>query len=238
MLIDLERLRLLPELLSAGAAVLREHPDCFCYDQDILNVVFADSYRPLPVCYDAFVVAERRKGYPLREYLYHYAGQALDFFLPSDPFNRLFLHYYLRSPWWDEAAFEGLFGGVAQAYESWRAHSREVFQAAGGRRWVIVGEEARREECLRFLAPTGQERFQAVMDDAGQLFVSRLMETVRKERGAFLLFCLPEAAYEALHPYLEKEGLAEHRDFIDGRQFLPTDKGGWQLSGSAFFAGL
>ena len=238
LLLDLDRLREIPELAVAGIEVLREHPDCFCYDQDILNVVFADSYQPLAVRYDAFVVTERRLGHPLADCLYHYAGRALDFFLPEDPFNRLFLQYYLRSPWWEEAAFERLFAGVTRAYEGWRAHSRKVFSETAGRRRILFGAEARREELLGLLAPAGGASFQVAIDAQGQLFVSRILDTVKKRKGELFVFCLPAAAYEALRPYLESAGLAEDRDFLDAGQCLPRGAGGWELSSGEFFAAL
>lgn len=238
LLIDLDRLREIPELAVAGIEVLRAHPDCFCYDQDILNVVFADSYQPLDVRYDAFVVAERRLGHPLSACLYHYAGRALDFFLPGDPFNQLFLRYYLRSPWWEEAAFERLFAGLARVYDGWRAHSRQIFSETAGRQRIFFGPEARREELLKLLAPAGGAPFQAAMDAQGQLFVSRILDMVKKRRGALFIFCLPAAAYEALRPYLERAGLAENHDFIDAGQFLPRGAGGWELSSGEFFAAL
>lgn len=226
--------RVAQDMLTGGAALLRTYPDCFCYDQDILNFFFAEGSANLPLRYNDFVVSARRVGErEIKPHLYHYAGRALDVMATEDAYNRLFLQYFARTPWHDAAFLMHLMERLRSAHEARKQTLAHLTDLVAGRTRQLYGSaemEAAVRDC--FVLRAG-EAYHTVVDAAGDLSVGALIEKMRQQQDAVHIFFLD--GYDDLCPYLTRAGFAAERDFFDGRSLLPKEAGGWQLSWTDFF---
>ena len=112
LLMNLKALRDEEETILAGIKFRGEHPELVYYDQEILNYCFSTSYLKLPVKFNRYVTLARPENeWTIEKKLYHYAGKFSlgtnytgKFSLGSDmsdPFNRLWMNYFIKTPWFD-----------------------------------------------------------------------------------------------------------------------------------------
>lgn len=238
LLIDLAAYRKVAhEVLAGGVKLLQECPACFCYDQDILNFFFAEGSAPLPLRCNDFVVSARRIGEAeIKPHIYHYAGKALDVMATDDAYNRLFLHYFARTPWCDEGFLLRLMESLRAAHEARKGTRARLFDRAAGRVRQLYGS-AEMEAAVRGLFHLrAGEAYHVVVDKEGNLSVGVLLAEMKRQAGALHIFFVD--GYDDLCPYLARAGFDKERDIMDGRSFLPAEVGGWQLSGADFFDAL
>ena len=116
---NLEYLRNAENLLMNGVKWRGEHTQCNCFDQDIWNYLFSKNYFKLPVKFDRFVYNERPQGInQIQKAIYHYAVVAINLDM-IDPFNRLWMEYFMKTPWFDAES-------IGNLYESFRQNQIEL----------------------------------------------------------------------------------------------------------------
>ena len=115
MIMNLNFFRNADEFLMSGIKWRGEHPQCSCFDQDIFNYLFSKSYFKLPEKFDVFVDVERKKfsNLKIRQAIYHYAVNALNLD-KDDPFNRLWMEYFMKTPWFDAESIGNLYDNFRQ----------------------------------------------------------------------------------------------------------------------------
>lgn len=93
-------------LLMEALKFIAMHPEYNkVFDQEVLNCCFAPQAFKLPVKFNRAIYYERLEGNgEIEKKIYHYVGQnptwsfSLDM---SDPFNRLWMNYFIKTPWFD-----------------------------------------------------------------------------------------------------------------------------------------
>lgn len=233
MLIDMDALRQRATLIDDSIAMLKAHPQTFCYDQDVLNYFFSRDYHELPALYDKFVSIERHFGISVSDGIYHYAGKALDFFIDDDPYNELFLNSFCQTPWFSQSMIKNFFREIQKSYGRWRDVWRISFNAAAGRERIFCGDGTSERFVREIFDAKKGEPYRVVVDDEGNLFAGKLIAEMKKHRNALYVLCF--AGLDALRPYLDDAGLRDGVDYIEGGQYLPSGKGGWELTSGDFF---
>ena len=236
LLINLEYWREHPEFLTNGLQMLMTHPDCFCFDQDILNYSFAAQYAKLPGHYDVFVSSDRRRRNFLRPAIYHYAGAAMDPFDLNDAHNHLYASYFVKSPWCSGDFVMDLFRRMHGALDDSRVSTRSYFNLAAGKRRVFCGSRAMQPMVQSAFSLKASEEYKNIVDEKGKLSVVPLLNMMKGSRTS--LFVIYIDIYDTLKPYLEQAGFKENQDFIDGMQLLKESEGGRCLWGGDLFDGL
>ena len=114
MMMNLKVLREEEETILAGMKFISEHPQFTFLDQDILNYCFSTSYLKLPTKFNRFVLrAKNENEWNIQEKLYHYATSRTCFVMDSrDPYNQLFMKYFIKTPWVDDDTKVALSGGI------------------------------------------------------------------------------------------------------------------------------
>ncbi len=101
--------------ILAGMKFISEYPSrVSCFDQDILNYCFAASSLRLPIKFNFYVKFARPKNdWTIGEKIYHYADgrNSLGMDLNA-PYNRLFMDYFIKTPWFDDDTRVALAGGI------------------------------------------------------------------------------------------------------------------------------
>ncbi|MBR3623648.1 MAG: hypothetical protein IKN43_09920 [Selenomonadaceae bacterium] len=230
LLIDMEKFKTHPNLLFDGLELLKSHPEWNCYDQDILNYYFAENYRQLPIHYDIFTEAERVVGINyLKRGIYHYAGMAVNVFKGEDIFNRLWFHYFLKSPWFDENMLLKIFALAPQAHDSCRVHLCQILNSMVGRRRIFMGYAAS-EASIRSIFVFAEHDSYVTIDESYDEPISFLIKELKNlmpnEIG---VLCLSN--YSLIRQNLIENGLTEGAHFVNGAAFLPSVSGGESIDG-------
>ena len=86
-------------------------------DQEILNYCFANDSVALPDEFNCFVSFERQKKAAIGRKLYHFAGPKPDL-NTDDVFNKLFLEYFIKTPWFSAQSLGNIFKMVSGIYQN------------------------------------------------------------------------------------------------------------------------
>ena len=238
LLLDLAKLRQVRQLLEGGVAFLQQCPECFCYDQDILNFFFSDNYRRLPQKYNDFVVSERREGQQLiKPHIYHYAGKAVDVLDLQDVYNQLFCQYFTKTPWYDTQFFMNMMNKMRDAYEQRKKTLRDLLDIGTASRRCFYGSEAQRKLIAKMFQQKDGDNYQVIVSPDGQLDVRNLLNIMRQWPADYIHIFLVDV-FDALCPYFQEAGYQPGKNVLDGRQFLASSDGGWAISGVDLFDAL
>ena len=231
LLIDMEKFRLRPNLLLEGLELLKANPNWNCYDQDILNYFFADSYRQLPIYYDIFVEAERVVGnYSLEQGIYHYAGMAVNVFQGHDVFDSLYLHYFIKTPWFDENMLLKIFALVPKSHDDCRGYLRKILNDTVGKRRCFLGFADNEAIIRSYFTFAGNERFIAIDQNSGELETNTLVNALKNMSPEEIgVLCVKNS--HILINELIANGLTEGVDFVNGAAFFSSSFGGVSLDG-------
>lgn len=204
----------------------------FCYEnkyfyneQDVLNYLFSEKYLKLPYKFNEILADIRAfdpKPHRLEKAIYHYAGAKPDL-NTDDIFNRLYLEYFLKTPW----ATVDMFGHMNKAFDKMFRHylneSKDTLlrmtNLLNKRRRIFLIED-------RFLAPA--KRIFEIRDDETILDLSMEPEVLALKlnalRGEAVLFVFVRN-YPILLNFLQSKGFREGTDFVNALLFLSERHG-------------
>ena len=116
LVMSLKYLRRAEEFIMSGIKWRGEHPQCNCFDQDIWNYLFSKNYLRLPEKFDRFICNERSQGRSqIQSAIYHCTSPTLGLDM-SDPFNRLWMRYFMKTPWFNEDTIGKLYKDFRENY--------------------------------------------------------------------------------------------------------------------------
>lgn len=222
LLIDMVKFREKQELWQEGLQLLEEHPEYTSHDQDILNNFYAADYRQLPVHYDEFVLAVRRRREQPKHAIYHYAGWALDLTLEEDPYNRLFMEHYFHTPWLTPETLLRLGNAAGRIAEGERQRAGRFMAQLARRKCAVVCPEASRAEIEPYfrgltgviyllMKPVGKEQ---------SWDISPVVQYMSDHREYIYIVCTPN--FEAVRKIFLSCGYQEGKDFVYGGVILPA----------------
>ena len=224
LLMNLRLLRGEESTILAGVKFKAEHLQYRQFDQLIFNYCFATRTLKLPVKFNRFVGRARAKGEPLDEKIFHYAGVALTLEM-SDPFNRLWMEYFMRTPFFDVEVFSRIGREISNLCNFLKDRSLNVAVSMAGKTRAF------------FVAPTqldAVKKFFAIRDDEPIILAENedslrtLLDAMKTSRGKKIFFIMTEIFLKRPFPFdlLTKIGFALNKDFIKGWTLLADNKGG------------
>ena len=218
LLMNLNILRGEEETIMRGVNFVGEHPQLQYLDQDVLNYLFSKSYLKLDEKFNAFVRKARRISNTASRNIYHFAGAVFGMNM-HDPFNRLWLKYFMKTPWFDEETIGRLYDNFEQMYN--------------GLKYSVINFSAMMSGKTRafFTTPENVEATKGIFsirDDEeiiiieNQESLQKLLKAMKRSKGKKIFFIL--------YPYfpfdvLIQEGFVYGRDFLNGLEFLSVEHG-------------
>lgn len=199
------------------------HPQYRFFDQDVLNYCFATRAVKLPVKFNRGVRYERLEGDGvLAKKIYHYVGQnpAWSFGLDmNDAFNRLWMEYFLKSPWFDVDSIGRLYAGVERLHVGLKSAMANVS--------AIVSGKTRAFFTLPENVEATQELFSVKADEEiipadSEASIKKLLDAMQRYRGKKVFFIMVSG-----FPFdvLTRAGFIQNKDFLDGWEFLSEAQG-------------
>ena len=104
LLMNLKVMREKENAILAGMKFISERSQYIYLDQDVLNYCFSTSYVKLPVNFNRVMLFERAESkWAVEKKIYHYAANRITLGMDmNDPYNRLWMDYFIKTPWVDD----------------------------------------------------------------------------------------------------------------------------------------
>lgn len=188
-------------------------------DQDTLNYLFSEKYLKLPRKFNAMVTYLRKNPFIGKE-IYHFAGRKPDL-NTDDVYNRLYLEYFLKTPW----ANVDMFGNIDKYFKRFYNENKNTLLhftnllAERERVFFVDGNDV---EAIRQIFAVRDSELLIDADDpnGGGKFLDALNESCGKK----VVFIL-SVNYFAIRIALLQNGFVEGRDFVNGIMFLSEQYG-------------
>lgn len=206
-----------------GLDFLLEHPELFRYpDQDLLNYCFSNHYLKLQNKFNCIVGYDKVFGSkkPIGEKIYHFAGikQSLD---TADPFNRLYLEYFTKTPWFNLNIFTNINNSLNALVDMQKVFTITLLQLLAQRRRMFLVEPRYLDDIS---AAFNVRKDEIVFDMSDPDTLQRIVETMHASPDQNLLFVFVDR-YSDLRRALRAQRLIENQDFINVKNFLTSKHG-------------
>ncbi len=220
MILELKQWRANEKRIMEGTKFCAEHPQCFCIDQDILNYAFAKRSLKLPPDFNVFVVHARRRKEPFGRKIYHYAGKVESFTLGiRDDFYRLWMSYFIKTPFFDEETFGRLFDGFQQIHVELKNSMVKLSALMSGKTRAFFTLPHNVEATKEIFAVRDDED---IILAESQESLQKLIDAMKLSRGKKIFFImLPNFPFNAL----TQAGFVYGKDFLNGLEFLSAEHG-------------
>ena len=219
LLMNLDYLRLNEELIMNGIKWNGEHPQCIAGDQDILNYLFSKVYLKLPAKFDMFIAHVRYiKKTQIERIIYHYTHPwlQLDF---SDPFNRLWMRFFVKTPWFNEDTIANLYTRFQNLHVGLKYSMVQLSAIMSGKTRAFFLPPQNIDGLKRFFAIRDEEE---ILTPENQNSLQKLLDAMKNSQGKKVFFImLPNFPFQVLI----QAGFAPGRDFVNALEFLSEAQG-------------
>ncbi len=205
LMMNLEYWRNNEEYIMTGFNFASLHTEMVYVDQDILNYLFSKNYVKLPKKYDVFVI-EARKTNEVYPAIYHYIDITLKPAI-NDPFNKLWMNYFTKTPWFDIHTIYNLYNSISEFGEARRNLFIEISAAMSGRKRVFVVNE--KVDWLKKVYFIQKEEEIFICKDKQTL--PKLIEEMKASRDTKIFFIRD---WNLIKP-LKQAGFVEGKDFFN-----------------------
>lgn len=218
LLMNLKLLRGEEQNIMEGVRFVSEH-DCLKFlDQPILNYCFALQSLHLPVHFNQFVRCARQKKEPVLAKIYHYTAGTMLLDM-SDPFNRLWMRYFIKTPWFNEDSVGRLYEGLRKVQVELSSVMINLLAIMSGKTRVFVVRKGDVETIKKIFAVRKDEEIIIVDKYIPRQEVFESMNTSQGKK--FFLIFVPDFPFVNF----EKLGFVYGRDFINGFELLSEIQG-------------
>ena len=183
-------------------------------DQDALNYLFAKTYLKLPAKFNSFVRENRRLSETVAGKIYHFAGDELKMY-SDDPFNRLWLDNFIKTPWFDAQTFERLHANFNKIQVGLLTAMINLSALMSGKTRIFCILQDYIDLVTKKFIVQGEDEIILISRDSS---VDKLIDLMNVSRGEKLFFIMaPDFPFNVL----EAAGFVNGRDFLNCFDFLP-----------------
>ncbi len=235
LLMNLNILHEKESVIMEGIKFIVKYPQFSNIDQDFLNYCFSTQSLHLPMKFNTFIRdARRRSEKQVEQKIYHYLSGTFGYGILlniNDSFNRLWMKYFMKTPWFDEETIRRLYTGVQNLHVSLKQSMVNLSAILSGKTRAF------------FTPPRdvdGLKKFFSIRDDEeiilaeNQTSLQKLIDAMKNSQGKKVFFImLPNFPYQALI----QAGFVPNRDFLNGLEFL-SEAQGVPLNSYPFIQGI
>lgn len=223
-LMNLDALRTSESTMTKGIHFLVENStyNQFPY-QDVLNYCFATQTLKLPLKFNMLVKNWRKINLEENKAIYHYAGGKSFGLNMRDQFHKLWMSYFVRTPFLDEETIGRLCSELLKFCTSVQNNAASLSSTVAGKnRAFFVDPE--KIDALRKNFSIRDDEF-LIIPGENEDSVQTLIDTMKTLKGRYVFFIMTKKLFKKNFPLdkLTKEGFVEGIDFIKGWEFLPEN---------------
>ena len=218
LLMNLNFLRDCEQIINDGVKFISQNPQCGEFlDQDVLNYCFATKTLKLPTKFNSFVRESRRRSEKPARKIYHFAGAALKIDT-NDLFNRLWMDYFLKSPWFDSSSIGRLYENVRQDQTRIKNTALNLSSTLRNKtRAFMVLEKDLNSLIKNFSVKSDEEIILVKVGTHVQRIIAEI-SSARNEKIFFVM--LPDFPFN----FLTEAGLVYGKDFVNASDFLSEEQ--------------
>lgn len=220
LLMNLNLLRNESEHIMQGIRFRGENPRQLFWDQTVWNYCFSARVLKLPVKFNKFSYhASLINKSAVERNIYHYVPKPQAMSLDvSVALNRLWLRYFLKTPFFDEDTIGRLYSSFQQVHVQLKRSMINISATMSGKTRVFFDATANVNAIKQmFSLRKGEE---VITPENGG--IQRLIDAMKKSRGKKVFFIMPPN-----FPYqvLTEAGFEFGKDFVNGLEFLSEEQG-------------
>lgn len=222
MVMNLEKLRSSETKTMSGTEFIasKKYDKDNLLNQNIFNYCFSNEAIKLPRKFNCWVREQQRfSNTPIERKIYHYIGQGKSLGLDKrDQFNRLYWHYFSKTPWFNESTIGNFYDGVRQLYVEDRHLMTIVSAAVSGKRRAFVTAPQNIDALKKvFYVQEGEDIFQINSPS----WLNELIKVMKESVDKKIYFMLTgKFIYPQIRSMLIQAGFVEWKDFLNGEIFL------------------
>ena len=221
LIMNLTLLRNEKKLLPNWLKVLEKNPQYGkLADQDTLNYYFSTRILKLPLKFNDIVFYARKKPeVTLEKKIYHFAAQTFSLDM-NDPFNRLWMKYFIKTPFFDEDSIGRLYKSFEQSYFNLLANAKDTMINLS----AVMSGKARAFFCLSQDVDALKKKFyirddEEIISADDEHAIQNLVYAMGKSQGK-KIFLILVPNFLAVSELLEEIEFFRNRDFLNGLVFL------------------
>ena len=211
------------ENLTSAVKSISVYPEYAFLDQDVLNYCFSARALKLPVKFNRAVRFERLEGTgEIERKIYHYAGQnsSWSFSLEmNDAFNRLWMDYFIKTPWFNSTTVGRLYEKVRQMHIRLKQSLINTSTLMSGRTRVFFTMPENLQATKEVFAVRDDEE---IILAENQESLRKLLVEMRTSQGKKVFFIM---VTDFPFSVLTEAGFVKGRDFLNGFEFLSEEHG-------------
>lgn len=223
LLMNLKLLRAENVNLKEGMQFVFEHNYIKILDQTILNYFFSTRTLKLPVQFNQFVRWARRKKEPVTQKIYHYTRDSLGLDM-KDPFNRLWLEYFAKTPWFNVETIGRLFESFKQIHINLRKAMINLSIITVGKTRCFFATPDTVDDLKNLFSIRSDEKIILAKNEDS---IQELIDAMKNYRDKSFFIIMTEKFLKKKFPFnrLKKEGFVEGKDYWKGWGFLSEEQG-------------
>lgn len=209
-----------------GINFISRHPKYNLFDQDVLNYCFAAQALKLPTKFNRFIRNARSDKELLSKKIYHYVehNPRKSFNLNmSDPFSRLWMHYFMKTPWFDEDTIGRLYEKCQQNYDNlyigMTNSMRELTALMSGKTRVFVIAQDYLDVVTKHFSVQDEEEIILIDENSSTEKLIAIMNASRGKKVFFIM--LSNFPFEVLI----QAGFVSGKDFMNAFEFFAGFQG-------------
>ena len=194
------------------------------YDQNVLNYCFSTQALKLPLKFNRFVMFARHCKETIQKgMIYHYVGNSLPGwgmnFDMNDPFSKIWMDYFVKSPWFNIETPVNLYEGFKNFYQHLQPKAMINLSAAmsGKKSAFILFKKDLNMLVENFSVRNDEDVILVEVGFPVQKMIG-IMNDLRNEKVFFIM--LPDFPFS----FLTKAGFVEGKDFFNAYDFLSESR--------------
>lgn len=228
LLINVPAFRKAEKTLNDAIKFMSENPKYEGNDQEILNYCFAKNALKMPMKFNRLVKWCRYYNETrINKMIYHFnshnslRGLGLDI---NDPFNQLWMSYFIRTPFFDETSIGRLFEGFKKVRDDLIKHRLKLTSIVSGKTRAFFIEPEKIKEMKKFFHI---QKHELIIPAENADSLQKLIDAMKDSQGKKIFFILTKNFMKKDFPIdvLVNEGFADPRDFIKGWNLFSEEHG-------------
>ena len=218
--INLKLMREKEKTIIDGMKFLNEHPQYEEFlDQDVLNYCFSAECLNLPVKFNMMMhtpIAQQKEN--IDKEIYHFSARTLQLSIRS-PFWRLYVKYFIQTPWFNEDAIVRLSAGFLTLRNKIKTQSAKLSAIMSGKTRAFFIVPMKIESMKKFFSIRDDE---LIIPAENEDSLQKLIDAMKVYQGKCVFFIMTKKFLKKKFPLdlLTENGFALNKDFVRGWEFL------------------
>ena len=227
LLLNLKKLRSETQRIMDGINFIGSDPRYTHFDQDVLNYCFTKGLLKLSTRFNNSVsLARLKKETKIVPAIYHYLGSGLRSFglNINDPYNRLWMSCFIKTPWFNANTIGKIFSDFVQIISESENQRLRISAIMPGKSRVFFVEPSKVEKIKKIFSINTDK---AIIPAEGEGSLQKLLDAMKAAKGKSVFFIMTEKFSDKKFPFeqLTAAGFIGGKDFVKGWNLLSENNG-------------